>query len=53
MSILEDCCIDARNAHTSITEFAVSKLAVFFSRAILAAENKPSLKISPIIRVSI
>ena len=35
-----NCCIDARNAHTFIIEFAVSKLDVFFSRAILAAENK-------------
>ena len=44
MSILEDCCIGARNAHTLIREFAVSKLDVFFSHDILVAENKSSIK---------
>ena len=44
ISILEDCRIAARNAHTSIVEFAVSKLAVFFSRTISVAENKHSYK---------
>ena len=38
-----NCCIDAQNAHTFIIEFAVSKLDVFFSRAISAAENKRSI----------
>ena len=41
-----NCCIDARNAHTFIIEFAVSKLDVFFSRAISAAENKRSVKLN-------
>ena len=41
-----NCCIDAQNAHMFIIEFAVSKLDVFFSRAILAAENKRPLKLN-------
>ena len=33
---------EAEKRHT-MREFAISKLAVFFSRAISAAENKPSV----------
>ena len=43
ISILETVAFVRGSAHI-ISKFAQSKLDVFFSRAILAAENKPSLK---------
>ena len=43
ISILETVAFVRGSAHI-IRKFAQSKLDVFFSRAILAAENKPSLK---------